>query len=68
MPASLLHKCAAPECAVQVPTAKLMCGPDWAQVPKPLQQEVYAAWDRGRGVFSDRYAQAREAAIAAVTP
>jgi hypothetical protein len=62
------HKCAAPSCEAQVPHAKLMCAADWSQVPRPLQREVYAAWDRGRGIFSDRYAEARRAAIDAVTP
>jgi hypothetical protein len=62
------HKCAAPSCQEQVPQSRLMCAADWGQVPVPLQREVYAAWDRGRGVFSDRYAEARQAAVDAVTP
>jgi hypothetical protein len=62
------HECAAPQCKAQVPHARLMCEPDWGQVPEPLRREVYAAWARGRGVFTDRYALAVLAAIAAVTP
>jgi hypothetical protein len=45
-----------------------MCPGHWRQVPVPLQREVYAAWDRGRGFGSDRHYQAVQAAIAAVTP
>jgi hypothetical protein len=65
---ALTHKCPRPGCEKQVSRSRLMCGADWGQVPKPLQREVTVAWDRGRGIFSDRYAEARQAAIDAVTP
>lgn len=68
MPAPLTHECAAPTCKTEIAQSRLMCPGDWAQVPKPLQREVYAAWASGTGVFSDRYAAARRAAIDAVTP
>ena len=62
------HDCPRPGCGQQVPRSRVMCADDWSQVPKPLQREVYAAWNRGRGIFTDRYAVARQAAIDAVTP
>lgn len=62
------HTCPGPRCSVQVPPAKLMCPEHWVQVPKPLQQEVYSAWDRGRGRGTQRHAQAVRAAVEAVTP
>ena len=61
------HKCPADGCEARVPAGKLMCPADWAQVPKPLQAEVYAAWDRGRGRGSQRHVRAIKAAIEAVT-
>lgn len=62
------HKCPAPGCEAQIPAAKLMCPDDWAQVPTPLKQEVYAAWNRGHGRGSLRHLRAVQAAIGAVTP
>lgn len=63
-----MHECPAPGCKTEVSAAKLMCPAHWAQVPKPLQTEVYAAWDRGRGRGSARHLHAITAAIEAVTP
>ena len=62
------HKCPGPGCTVQVSPGKLMCGPHWAEVPAPLQAEVYAAWDKGRGRGTLRHLQAVRAAIGAVRP
>jgi hypothetical protein len=63
-----LHQCPGPACKIQLPRAKLMCPPHWGQVPALQQREVYASWDRGRGICTERYAAARRAAIEAVTP
>jgi len=62
------HKCPGPGCEEQIAVGKLMCGPHWDEVPAPLQAEVYAAWDRGRGRGSLRHLQAVRAAIEAVRP
>lgn len=62
------HKCPGPVCEAEIPAAKLMCPGHWAEVPGPLQREVYAAWDRGRGRGTLRHLRAVQAAIEAVTP
>jgi hypothetical protein len=63
-----MHKCPGHACEARVPRGKLMCPGCWAQVPKPLQAEVYVAWARGRGMGSLRHLRAVRAAIGAVTP
>lgn len=68
MTANSTHECPGPQCKAQISASQLMCRPHWAQVPPPLQREVYAAWDRGRGRGSDRHTQAIMAAIKAVSP
>jgi hypothetical protein len=45
-----------------------MCPPHWGQVPKPLQAEVYSAWDHGKGRGTLRHLRAVRAAVEAVTP
>ena len=40
------HKCAALGCTTQVPVAKLMCARHWRLVPKALQENVVATWNR----------------------
>lgn len=62
------HKCPGHLCKAQVPRNKLMCGGHWGQVPGPLQREVYAAYDRGRGAGTPRHMRAVTAAISAVNP
>jgi hypothetical protein len=62
------HKCPAPDCDVSLQGAQLMCPPHWRQVPRPLQQEVYAAWNHGRGIGTERHWRAVRAAKQAVTP
>jgi hypothetical protein len=61
------HQCPAPHCKAEITASKLMCADDWAQVPKPLQQEVYSAWDHGKGRGTLRHLRAVRAAIEAVT-
>lgn len=62
------HKCPAPDCTVQVGRIQLMCPGHWKMVPKPLQRELYAAYDHGRGWRTERHKKAMMAAIEAVTP
>jgi len=63
----MTHRCPVSTCTVtDVPDSKLMCYPDWARVPGPLQQAVYRAYDKGRGVGTVALARAQETAIAAV--
>lgn len=45
---------------------KLMCRTHWFQVPKGLRDEVWDAY-RNEGVMSERYVEARDAAIKAVS-
>jgi len=66
--ATATHKCPGPGCEEQIARSRLMCGPHWGEVPRPLQAEVYAAWDRGRGRGSLRHLQAVRAAVEAVRP
>lgn len=68
MSVTTTHKCPGHECTAVVPPAKLMCPGHWGQVPKPLQAEVYAAWDHSRGRGSLRHLRAVRAAVEAVTP
>lgn len=62
------HKCPGHGCERQVGPGKLMCPACWGQVPKPLQREVYSAWNGGRGRGTLRHLSAVRAAIEAVTP
>jgi len=62
------HQCLGHGCDEQVAASKLMCPGCWAQVPEPLQREVYAAWDGGRGRGSLRHLRAVRSAVEAVTP
>lgn len=41
----------------------LMCRDHWTSLPKPLRDELWAAYRR-HGVLSDEYVAAREACIA----
>jgi hypothetical protein len=40
--------CDAPGCAIVVPRGKLMCRDHWYATPRPLRQEISAAWKEGR--------------------
>ncbi len=62
----LLHKCPADECQEQVRSDRLMCPVHWRDVPKPLRDAVWRAWDRGAGAGSPGHRAAILAAIAAV--
>ena len=68
---SYTHRCAAPDCAADVPSEVLMCFAHWKRVPKPLARKVTMAWRRFRDdpfdqAARDDYNAAREAAIAAL--
>lgn len=59
------HGCPIPGCSFrQLPVGLLMCYNHWPLVPRPLQQEVYYAWNRGNP--RPGYLLARQAAINAV--
>jgi len=62
----MTHKCPGPECTNDVPQRQLACGHCWDKVPKPLQQAVYRAWNRGAGAGSVEHRAAMQAAIRAM--
>ena len=55
------HECPADPCDEQVPPDKLLCWSDWRRVPKPLQNALYAAYDRGRGQGTPAHLEAMRA-------
>jgi hypothetical protein len=59
-------RCPIADCDARRGRGHLMCRSCWRLVPKVLRDEVWAAY-REEGVLSERYLQAREAAIAAVS-
>jgi hypothetical protein len=59
-------RCPVPGCDARRSREHLMCRPCWRAVPRVLRDEVWAAY-RQESVLSERYLQAREAAIAAVS-
>jgi hypothetical protein len=60
------HRCAASGCKRVVRDDMLMCRADWFRVPKWIRDEVWRAWDDGRGKLSPQHVRAIEAAVAAV--
>ena len=59
------HGCPIPGCRIrQIPVGLLMCPFHWRLVPRPLQQALYHAWNRGR--MRADYLEVRTAAINAV--
>jgi hypothetical protein len=64
------HMCHVHGCAIPVPPHMLMCFRHWRQVPRPLQQAVWATYRSGQGQDknpSRAYLAAARAAITAVT-
>ena len=59
------HTCPRRGCTRTVSDDRLMCGPDWWRVPKPLQASVYAAYKRGAGLGSEELRAAQDAAVQA---
>lgn len=43
-----MHKCPIDKCATNLSDALLMCADHWRCVPRPMQREVYAAYNRGK--------------------
>lgn len=65
----MTHDCVIEGCTADVPMHQLMCRGHWAQVPREIQRDVYAAWrDRRAGKHGARarHLQACEDAQAAV--
>jgi len=59
-------KCPVPGCKARHPRNLLMCKPHWFKVPKHLRDEVWDSYKKD-GVLSDRYIDARTAAIESVS-
>lgn len=55
--------CAIATCPREIARGRLMCGPHWFAVPKPLRDEVWRTYDHGRGILSEPYLAAVDAAI-----
>lgn len=66
------HLCAAPGCAIEVTTHKLMCTYHWFKVPAHLRREVTGRYQTYRlhpGPLSRKqYFEARALAVDEVTP
>lgn len=62
-----MHRCPVRGCDVKdVDDEMLMCPRHWYMVPKPLQNSVYRAWQRGSGYGTKALAHAHRAAIESV--
>jgi hypothetical protein len=60
------HACPIPGCRYHsLPYGLLMCPDHWRLVPRALQKQVYAAWNKGRPTVD--YIHVRKDAIKAVT-
>ena len=62
------HTCRADGCNRTRRPHDLMCRGCWAQVPKHLQDRVYATWTRGSIRQTDEWAAAVRAAIDSLRP
>lgn len=60
---SALRECPVDGCTNRHKRHLLMCSAHWHALPKPLRDELWAAY-RHDGVLSERYQAAREACIA----
>lgn len=58
--------CPVAGCDTPHPRSFLMCRRHWARVPHILRRALWDAYDRGRGVMSAAYLEARERCIAHV--
>lgn len=54
------HTCAAPGCERRCSTSYLMCRPHWMQVPRPLQEAIYATIHDDPPAYRQHVAQAKE--------
>lgn len=57
------HTCPEPRCEIQVPSNQLACRPHWYSIPKPLRDELWAAY-REDGQGSERHLAAVDACVA----
>lgn len=62
----MTHTCPGPGCKRRVPSHMLMCRTHWYQVPKPLRNRVYRAWDNGEGAGTGEHRDACNDAIMAI--
>lgn len=58
------HVCPVAGCTRLLPWSILMCRQHWALVPRPLQRQVYRAWNDGTP--APDYLAVRQAAVDAV--
>lgn len=63
-----MHQCPGPDCTRIVSAAMLACRRHWYQVPRPLRDRVWVAWNDGAGAGSKEHAEAMRAAIETMTP
>ncbi len=56
------RECPVDGCTNRHSRSLLMCRPHWYAIPKPLRDDVMRAY-RTKGVLSEEYGAAREAAI-----
>jgi hypothetical protein len=59
------RRCRVRGCRARIGRDRLMCRPHWYQVPKPLRDQVWAAWRSGAGAATSEYRQAAAQAITA---
>lgn len=59
--------CPVPGCEAVIGATRLMCRWDWYQVPKPLRDEVWAAWRSGAGASAPGHRRAVRRALAAAS-
>jgi hypothetical protein len=65
---SLDHRsvaCPVPGCLASIDPSRLMCRSDWRQVPRSVQNHVWATWRSGDAALSPEYRQAVRTAITA---
>jgi hypothetical protein len=60
------HECPKNGCTKNVPVEMLACSSHWYEVPKPIRQAVWRAWDNGLGAGSPAHRRAVAAAIRAM--
>lgn len=51
------HRCPSPGCPVRVPSSRFACLDHWRSIPKPLRDELWAAY-KNHGVLSDQHVAA----------
>jgi hypothetical protein len=59
--------CPVPGCDAVIGATRLTCRRHWYQVPKPVRDEVWAAWRSGAGAFTSRHRRAVRRALDAAS-